>query len=189
MIAIGDTLISEDILDKKFICDLNACKGMCCVEGESGAPLEEEELSLIESVIDEVKPFMTKEGLETIQHGELFEIDQDGDYVTPLVNGAQCAYVFFDEKGITKCAFEQAYLLGKSDWKKPISCHLYPVRLTELKDFTAVNYHTWHLCDPACKLGAEMGVRVYEFLKEPLIRKFGESWYENLQNADKNRDL
>ena len=180
MIAIGDTLISEDILEKQFVCNLNACKGMCCIEGESGAPLEEEEIQLLESVIEEVKPFMRKEGIEVIENGELFEIDQDGDYVTPLIDGAECAYVFFDENGITKCSIEKAYLEGKTDWKKPSSCHLYPVRLTQLKDFIAVNYHTWHLCDPACDLGKELGIEVFKFLEEPLRTKFGDNWYEEL---------
>lgn len=183
MIAIGQTLISEEILEKKFLCDLNSCKGMCCVEGESGAPLEEGEIQELEAVIDAVKPYMRKEGLEILEQGEVFEIDIDGDYVTPLVNNNECIYVFFDEKGISKCAIEKAYLEGKTDWKKPISCHLYPIRITELKDFLALNYHSWDICSPACKLGEAMQVSVVDFLKEPLQRKFGDDWYNQLQEA------
>ena len=185
MIAIDDTLISDEVFEKKFLCDLKSCKGMCCVEGESGAPLEEEELNLLESVIDAVKPYMRKEGLEVIENSELFSIDADGDYVTPLVNNEECVYVYFEEDGTAKCAIEKAYLENETDWKKPISCHLYPVRLTKLKDFIAVNYHTWDLCNPACKLGEELAVSVVDFLKEPLIRKFGEAWYDKLKEAEK----
>lgn len=187
MIAINHTLISEDIFDKKFVCDLNACKGECCVSGDSGAPLNKKELKILDKIYNSVKPYMNEKGIATIDKQGTYVLDKDGDYTTPLVSeGAECAYVFFDEKNIAKCAIEQAYLAGKIDpiaigWKKPISCHLYPIRITEYKEYDAVNYHSWHICKPACECGQQLNVPVYKFLKEPLIRKYGEAWYEELE--------
>lgn len=183
MISIGKTLISTEIFDKQFVCDLSACKGQCCIDGESGAPLHEDELEKLDEVMDEVRPYMRKEGLESIEKHGLYEIDMDGDYVTPLVNGEECAYVNFDEKGVAKCAIENAYNEGKTSWKKPISCHLYPIRIKELKDFDALNYHHWPICEAACTLGQSLSVEVYRFLKEPLIRKYGVDWYGELEEA------
>ena len=184
MIMIDDKLVSDELFEKKFVCDLGACKGACCVEGESGAPLEEEELDILEGVIDEVKPYMRKEGLAAIEKSGLYEIDTDGEYVTPLVRGKECAYVSFDRNGTAKCSIEQAYRDGKINFPKPVSCHLYPIRLTELKDFTALNFHHWPICKPAHTCGAKLDVKVYRFLKEPLIRKFGDSFFEKLQAAE-----
>lgn len=186
MIIIQDTLVSEDVLEENFVCDLNACKGACCVEGDSGAPLELDELDKLEEVYEEVKPYLRPEGIKAIEEKGLYTVDSDGDFVTTLVGEhGECAFVFYDERGIAKCGIEQAYRDGKIDWKKPISCHLYPVRLEKLKDYTALNYHRWGLCDPACKLGDELKVPVYKFLKEPLIRKFGETWYAELEEVAK----
>ena len=180
MIQINDTVVSEILLEKKFVCDLNKCMGACCVEGDAGAPLEESELEELENVFPLVKEYLSDKNIEALKE-DLFTIDKDGEYVTQLVNRKECAFVFFDEKGITKCSIEQAYLEGKTKFKKPISCHLFPVRLTQYKNFIAVNYAHWDICDDACKLGDELGVPTYQFLKEPLIRKFGKTWFEELE--------
>ena len=186
MIAIDNTIVSEHLLEKKFVCDLNACKGECCVQGESGAPLDEEEIAILEDIWDEVKPYLPKDGVKAIEKQGVFVIDSDGDYTTPLVKGKHCAFTIFDD-GIAKCGIEQAYYDKKIDWKKPISCHLYPVRITKYKDYEAVNYHKWDICKPACECGAKLDVPVYKFLKEPLIRKYGKDWYKQLELADKMR--
>ncbi len=180
MIAIDNTLVSEHLLEKKFVCDLEACKGACCVEGESGAPLEEEEIPILEEIYDKVKPYMDKDGIKAIDKQGFYVIDEDGDYTTPLIKGAQCAFVYFDDTNTAKCAIEKAHREGKIDFQKPISCHLYPVRIKKYKSYEAVNYHKWHLCKPACVCGAKLDVPVYRFLKEPLIRRFGEDWYAQL---------
>lgn len=186
MIAIGQTLISEDLLEKKFVCDLNACKGACCVAGDSGAPLDKSELKQLEEVLDAVKPYMNKKGLAAIQKHGPYVVDSDGDYTTTLVGEkAECAFVVFDENKIAKCAIEQAYSEGKIKWKKPISCHLYPVRITRYKGYDAVNYSHWDICAPACACGEKLDVPVYKFLKEPLIRKYGRAWYAELEQSAK----
>jgi hypothetical protein len=186
MIAIDRTLISEDLLDKKFVCDLNACKGACCVAGDSGAPLDKEELKILDSIVENVKPYMVKKGIKAIEKHGTYVVDGDGDYTTTLVSpGAECAFVFFDENKIAKCAIEQAYYDGKIGWKKPISCHLYPVRITKHKEYDAVNYDKWSVCKPACSCGEKLDVPVYKFLKEPLIRKYGKDWYKELEKSAK----
>lgn len=186
MIAIDKTLISEDLLEKKFVCDLNACKGACCVAGDSGAPLEKDELPILDSILEKVKPYMVKKGIKAVEKYGSYVIDGDGDYTTTLVSpGAECAFVFFDENKIAKCAIEQAYYDGKIDWKKPISCHLYPVRITAHKEYDAVNYDKWSICKPACECGAKLDVPVYKFLKEPLIRKYGKDWFKQLEKSAK----
>lgn len=184
MIALGHTLISEDVFDKKFVCDLNACKGECCVAGDSGAPLHKKELKILDKIYPEVKPYMNALGIAAVEKQGSYVLDSDGDYTTTLVaEGAECAFVYFDEQNIAKCAIEKAYLEGKIDWKKPISCHLYPIRITEHRDYDAVNYHSWHICKPACDCGKQLDVPVYRFLKEPLIRKYGEAWYQELDQV------
>lgn len=184
MIAIDKTLISEDVLEKKFVCDLNACKGECCVAGASGAPLDKEELPILDSVLEEVKPYMNKKGLMAIENSGAYVIDSDGDYTTTLVSSeAECAFVYFDENKIAKCAIEKAYLEGKIKWKKPISCHLYPIRISKHKHYDAVNYSKWNICKPACECGKKLDVPVYKFLKEPLIRKYGKNWYKELEKS------
>lgn len=183
MIQINDTIISELLLEKRFVCNLNACKGACCVEGDAGAPLLEDELDELERVFPYVKEYLTDESIEALET-DLYTIDTDGDFVTQLVNGKECAFVFFDENNITKCSIEQAYLDGKVSFKKPISCHLFPVRLKEFKSFTAVNYEDIEICKDACELGEKLGVKTYQFLKEPLIRKFGEKWFNELELID-----
>lgn len=184
MIAIDKTLISEDLLEKKFVCDLNACKGACCVAGDSGAPLDEDELPILESILDKVKPFMVKKGLKAIEKHGPYVVDSDGDYTTTLVGeGAECAFVYFDETKTAKCAIEKAFYEGVITWKKPISCHLYPVRISKHKSYDAVNYSKWDVCKPACECGKKLDVPVYKFLKEPLIRKYGKEWFRQLEKS------
>lgn len=183
MHEIKDTLISDDIFDKKFVCDLASCKGACCIDGDSGAPLSEEECSILDDIYDDVKPYMLPGGIARVEEEGTYVMDSDGDLVTPLVNDKACAYVFYDEAGITKCAIEKANLEGKIDFRKPISCHLFPVRLKEYPTFTAVNVQLLEICKCACDLGTELKVPVYKFLKEPLIKRFGNAWYEELEKA------
>lgn len=183
MIAIEDTLVSDDLLQRRFVCDLSACKGACCVEGESGAPLELEEVNLLEDDIDKIKPFLREAGRKVIDKHGVFTVDPDGDYVTPLVGGRECAFATFDDNGVAKCGIEQAHNAGATSLKKPVSCHLYPVRLKQLKRAVAVNYHEWPICAPACACGDKLQVPVYVFLKEALIRRFGAEWYEQLTAA------
>ncbi|EID75871.1 DUF3109 family protein [Imtechella halotolerans] len=185
MFQIDKTIVSEEIISNDFVCNLSACKGACCIDGEAGAPLEESELSILESIYPSVKPYLRPEGLTAIEAQGVYIKGVDGDWETPLIDGADCAYVIFDNKGVALCAIEKAYNEGKIDWKKPISCHLYPVRVKQYSDFSAVNYHRWYICDNACSLGKELTVPVYKFVKEALIRKFGNQWYEELEEVAK----
>ncbi len=184
MIQIEDKLISEDIFSEEFVCNLSRCKGACCVEGDIGAPLVKEETVILDRIFEQVKPYLRKEGVEAIEKQGTWVIDpNDGDYVTPMVEDKECAYVIFDEKGITKCGIEKAYEDGAVDWQKPISCHLYPIRVDEYRTFTALNYHKWEICSDACTLGKELKVPIYKFVKTPLIRKYGEEFYQTLCDA------
>ena len=179
MIQVEDKIISRDVFEKHFVCDLNACKGACCVEGDSGAPLLKEEENILDEIYEKVKPYMREEGIVEIENQGVAVYDLDGDLTTPLVNNRECAFVIF-ENGITKCAIEKAYLDAKIKFKKPISCHLFPIRITEYKDFEAVNYEEIKICKPAFECGSKLEVPVYVFLKEPLIRNYGEHWYNKL---------
>ena len=185
MFQLGKTIVSEDIIEKDFICNLSACKGACCVDGDAGAPLEKEEADILEDIYPKVNPFLRKEGIEAIEKQGTFITTEDGELETPLINGADCAYVIFDENDIALCAIEEAYNQGEVTWKKPVSCHLYPVRVKDYSEFSAVNYHHWQICDDACTLGKELQVPVYKFVKEALIRKFGEDWYMELEKVAK----
>jgi len=190
MLQIDDTIISLDLLDECFVCDLNTCKGNCCIEGDDGAPLEESEVKIIEELLPIIWDDLTEKSKVVIKEQGVSYIDDDGEPVTSIVNGAECVFTYTDETGICKCSIEKAFREGKTDFYKPISCHLYPVRLQKYEEYTAVNYHRWSVCNCARKLGGKLGVPVYTFLKEPLIRKFGEAWYEQLVIADselKNR--
>ncbi len=184
MLQIDNTIVSLDLLDEKFVCDLASCKGVCCIEGDDGAPLEDEEVKIIEDLLPVIWPDLTDASKEVIEKQGVFYIDREGEPVTSIVNGAECVFTYTDENGICKCAIEKAYREGKTDFYKPISCHLYPVRLQKYDEFTAVNYHQWGVCNCARTLGNKLSVPVYRFLKEPLIRKFGEDWYTQLQIAD-----
>ena len=183
MIQIDDKLISEDLFSEEFVCNLAKCKGICCVEGDAGAPLDEDETKILDEIYPKIKSYLRPEGIEAIEEQGTYTLDFEGDLVTPLVNNAECAYVIFDEKGYTKCAIEKAYEDGVINWQKPISCHLYPIRITEYSNFSAINYHEWDICSDACTLGKELGVKVYQFLKKPLIRKYGEEFYQTLSEA------
>jgi len=190
MLQIDDTIISLELLDESFVCDLEICKGNCCIEGDDGAPLENSEVQILENLIPIIWDDLTEKSKEVIRNQGVSYIDDDGEPVTSIVNGEECVFTYTDDSGICKCAIEKAYREGKTDFYKPISCHLYPVRLQQYPDYTAVNYHRWKVCNCARKLGGKLGMPVYKFLKEPLIRKFGEEWYEQLENADaelKNR--
>lgn len=184
MIQIGNTIISSEIFEKKFVCDLEKCRGACCVEGDSGAPLDKDELKVLDKIYPQVKPYLSEDGIKSIEKYGKYLIDSDGDYVTPLVNGElECAYTIF-EGGIAKCGIEKAYLDGKIKFHKPISCHLYPIRIQKLKSGDeALNYHKWDLCKAACSLGKKLEVPIYKFLKDPLIRKYGKKWYQELEIA------
>ncbi|MEX0996813.1 MAG: DUF3109 family protein [Flavobacteriaceae bacterium] len=183
MFQIGKTIVSEDIIEKDFVCNLSACKGECCIAGEAGAPLEEEEVQILKGIYEDVKPFLRPEGIAAIEkQGTFIETDKCA-LETPLVDGAECAYVTFTDKGIASCGLEDAYNAGKTHFRKPISCHLYPVRVQNYSSFAAVNYHKWPICDDACVLGKELQVPVYKFVKDALVRKFGEDWYGELEEV------
>lgn len=182
MILIENTCISDDIEDQEFVCNLDKCKGACCVEGDSGAPLDEDELAILDEIYPEVEPYLTEAGKKVIATEGTWTKDWDGDYVTPIINGRECAYAIYDQKGILKCAIEEAYNDGKISYKKPISCHLYPIRVTKYEQYHALNYDRWEICSPACSLGQQLKVPVYKFLKAPLIRAYGEHWYQQLSD-------
>ena len=182
MLIIGEALVSEDILEKKFVCHLDKCKGQCCVSGDRGAPLVEDEIIIIQNNIEAIKPFMDKEGLALLSKNGFHEIDpDDGELITTCRDGGACVFVVF-ENGITQCAIEKANKAGKTDFKKPMSCHLYPIRASKYGDYTVLNYDKWDVCNHACSLGEELNIPVYKFLKEPLTRKMGPEWYQDLEN-------
>ncbi|MCM4167995.1 hypothetical protein KCTC52924_01184 [Arenibacter antarcticus] len=181
MFQLGKTIVSEEIIENDFLCNLTACKGACCVDGEAGAPLEDRETEILVDIYSRVKPFLRPEGIAEIEKQGAFIRGEDGEWETPLVNGSECAYAVFKENGTAKCGLEEAYEQGATKWKKPVSCHLYPVRVREYSELTAVNYHKWEICDPACSLGSELKVPIYKFVKDALIRKFGKKWYAELE--------
>jgi len=182
MFQLGKTIVSEEILEKEFVCNLSACKGACCVDGDAGAPLTEEETRILEEVYPKIKPYLRKEGIESIDKQGTWIKGWDGSLETPLIEGKDCAYVIFDQ-GTALCAIEQAYNEGVIDWKKPVSCHLYPIRIKDFSEFSAVNYDRWDICNDACTLGKELGVPVYKFVKEALVRRFGQEWYNELEKV------
>ena len=183
MIVVGNTIVSDDIADQCFGCDLAHCKGACCVDGDSGAPLREEEVPILEAVLPEVEPYMTEEGIAAVREQGVAVRDKDGDLGTPLISGNACAYITYDDNGCALCAIEKAYRtnnftfhLSPFTFPKPVSCHLYPIRVEDYGEFTAVNYHQWDIC--RCAKGH--GNPLYITLKEPLIRRFGIEWYDEL---------
>jgi hypothetical protein len=183
MIEHRGTLISEDLFEERFVCDLNACKGACCVEGESGAPLEEDEAKLLAELWPMIKPYIPESGQCAVAEYGTSVVDSDGDLVTPLVEGhKECAFTVF-ENGIALCGIEKAWKAGAIPFRKPISCHLYPIRIAKLKFHEGLNYHRWQLCKPACACGAKLGVPVFRFLKDALTRKYGAPWYAELEEV------
>lgn len=184
MIEHRGTLISEDLFEKRFVCDLNACKGACCVEGASGAPLEVEEETLLRELWPKIRPYIPEKGQRAIDEHGVSEVDEDGDLVTTLVEGrGECAFTVFDEKGIALCGVEKAWKDGAIPFRKPISCHLYPIRIAKLKFHDGLNYHRWPICKPACECGAKLDVPVFRFLKDSLTRKYGADWYAELEEV------
>lgn len=190
MIEIDDKIVSADLLRECFACDLTQCKGLCCVEGNAGAPLEAEEVEWLEREYPNYKPYLPSEGIAALEDQGFAVVDSDGDLTTPLVHDAQCAYAY-TENGVTLCALEKAWQEGKSPFRKPISCHLYPIRLMRFSNGTVgLNYHRWSVCAPARRCGARLGIPVYKALREPIIRHFGRAFYEALEAAEvllKNR--
>ena len=182
MIIIDDILISDEILNEEFVCHLEKCKGGCCVDGDAGAPLNKDELKKVKASYKLIQHEMTPEAIAEVKRVGTHTTDEDFGYVTPAVNGGICVYGYTDARGIVKCLIEKAYLEGKTDFKKPISCHLYPIRETKNTNYIALNYQPREtLCAPACALGKKVGVKVYQFLKEPLIRKYGEEFYKAIE--------
>lgn len=184
MIQIEDTIVSFDLFEKKFSCDLKQCKGICCVEGDSGAPLEKEEPYKIEENYEAIQCYMKPAGREAVQRQGFAVIDRDGDLVTPLIEGRECAYAI-EEEGSCWCAIEKAWAEGKSGFRKPVSCHLYPVRVSRYEGFEALNYNKWDICHCAVLKGQQEGIPLYRFLKNALIERYGEEWYEQLEYAAK----
>jgi hypothetical protein len=180
MIQIKDTLISEDVFETCFVCDLGKCKGMCCVEGDAGAPLTHEEYEAIKDVLPEIWDDLLPKARELIEKQGIAYIDGDGELVTSIIKGRECVFTYFDADGVCRCAIDNAFREGKISVQKPISCHLYPIRLRKYDDFTALNYDRWSVCRPALRLGKKTGIKLYQFLKEPLICKFGEEWYQEV---------
>lgn len=185
MLLIKDTLVSLDLVERFFVCDLDSCLGQCCIDGDAGAPLLEEEKQAIDAHLEDILPLLNPSARSIIEEYGSSYIDEEGDLVTQIVEGKDCVFTTYAEGGKCLCALEKAYRKGKLPQLKPSSCHLYPVRLKQYGDMTAVNLHRWKICKCAEILGRSKKVRAYEFLKEPLIRKFGEGWYEELCCAAK----
>jgi len=180
MIEVGHVILTDDIKDEYFVCDLAKCKGACCVEGDLGAPLNDDELEIMEDIYPEVEPYLSEKGRKVIEKQGIYVFDKDDEFSTPTIGSKECAYAIYDDAGILKCSIEQAYLNGKINYQKPISCHLYPLRVSRYETFEAVNYDHWHICKDACSNGLSLQVPLYKFLRQPLVRKFGEDWYKEL---------
>jgi hypothetical protein len=186
VIAIDNILISDEVVDSQFVCDLSKCKGGCCEDGDAGAPLTKDELDEVNKAYEAVKPYLTAAGLKATEKHGRYEYDREFGWVTPTIEGKMCAYGYRDKQGVIMCAFEQAYNEGKTSWKKPISCHLYPIKVKKTKEFEMVNYEPREgMCSPACVLGKKLKVPTYVFLREALIRKYGEEFYQLLERAAK----
>lgn len=181
VIEIEGKLFSSELFEEKFVCDLAACKGACCVEGDSGAPMTDEEASILEDELENIKPYLRPEGIKAIEKDGVFTIDWDSEKVTPLVNGKECAFAIFDDNGTAKCGIEKAWEEGETKFRKPISCHLYPIRVTQLKEYEALNYHRWKICEPACDCGSKLNVPIFRFLKDALIQNYGADFFAALE--------
>lgn len=181
MIQIDDVIVSLDVFREKFLCNLEACKGECCIEGDAGAPVEEDEVKKLEECLPAVWELLSLEAKAVIEKQGVVYTDEEGDLVTSIVNGKDCVFTCYGEKGCCFCAIEKAFREGKCDFYKPVSCHLYPIRIDNCGPFKAVNYHRWDVCKAAVLLGKKENLPIYKFLKEPLIRKFGKDWYAELE--------
>lgn len=182
MLEIGNTIVGLDVLSEFFLCDISKCKGICCYEGDSGAPVEDDEKQQIEEALPFIREYLTDKAIEILDRQGATYIDEEGDLVTSIVDGKECIFTY-KQNGVWMCAFEKAFNEGKIPFRKPVSCHLYPIRLRKFRKFTAVEYHRWDVCSEACKLGKINKLPIYKFLKEPLIRKFGAEWYAELEEA------
>jgi hypothetical protein len=182
MIQIGETIISTDLITEQFTCDLQQCKGACCVLGDSGAPLYENEKIVLNQIFHSIKTFLRPEGVKAIEKQGTSVIDRENDCVTPLVEGKECAYAVF-ENGIARCGIEKAFIAGATTFRKPLSCYLYPVRIKKYKSFEAVNYDIWSICDPARVHGTNLHAPLYEYTAPALRQKYGGEWYSMLQQA------
>lgn len=190
MIAIGNVLVSDDVIQEKFVCDLSKCKGGCCEDGDAGASLEKSEMELLKKEFDKVKPYLTPEGITEIERTGRYQYDREFGWVTPTINGKMCVYGFRDKQGVIKCGIEKAHAEGKISWNKPISCHLFPIRTSfnKKEKLEYVNYEPREvLCSPACALGKKLKVPVYQFLRESIIRKYGAEFYEALEAVAKHK--
>ena len=185
MMEIDDKVVSLDLITNKFVCDLEKCKGVCCVKGESGAPLEEDEAEILEREFANIRQYLRNEGNKAIEHQGPWIIDSDMEKVTPLIDGKECAYAIF-EKGIARCGIEIANEAGATFFRKPISCHIYPIRVKKYKGFTSVNYDRWPICDPARECGEKKDVPVYRFLRESIERKYGVDFYKKLERISQS---
>lgn len=188
MIQIGEVVVTLDLFKEKFCCNLEVCKGGCCIEGDAGAPLEEHEVLALEEALPVVESQLSPEAREVIAKQGVCYVDEEGDLVTSIVNGKDCVFTCYDEKGCAYCAVEYAYREGKIPFRKPISCFLYPARIKQYTDFKVLNYHRWKVCEAAVLLGEKENIPLYRFLKEPLIRKFGEAWYRELEQVAEELD-
>jgi len=188
LLELNDKILTVDILQEKFTCDLGKCKGACCIEGSDGAPLSDEEVTTIEELLPQIKPYMRPEAIKWVEESGISYEDWENEPVTQIINGKECVFVYFDEENIAKCAIEKGFLEGKYKYKKPISCYLYPIRVKKYEKFTALNYHQWDICGDARTLGKETDLSVFEFLKNPIITKFGEDFYKELVEVKKEVD-
>jgi hypothetical protein len=185
MIEIDGKIIGTDIITEKFLCDLSGCKGICCVEGNAGAPLEEDEARTLAGEYENYKPYMTAAGIGAVEEQGFSVTDGDGDLVTPLIGNAECAYSYTDD-GVTLCAVERAWAEGRTPFRKPVSCHLYPIRVMRFGDGShGLNYHRWAVCSAARELGREKGVPMFRMLKDAIVRRFGDEFFEAMEEAEK----
>ncbi|HBB93671.1 MAG: hypothetical protein A2X22_10335 [Bacteroidetes bacterium GWF2_49_14] len=188
MLEIDRTLVSLEVLSRKFCCNLQACKGSCCVHGDAGAPLTIEETGYLDDYMDELRPYLSTDGIMALVEEGMYMRDIDGELVTTLIRGGECAYTVFED-GISFCAIEKAFHAGDIPFNKPVSCHLYPIRIKSYDDFDAINFDEWDICKPALPEGERQGLPVYQFVREALIRKYGTEWYDQLDYAASNLDL
>ena len=186
MVEIEDKLISDDLFKKKFVCDLQKCKGACCVEGDAGAPLTNDEVLLIEENLLLIKNRMRPQGIYSVAKHGVFYNDSEGEKVTTLINGKECAFVFFDKNNIAKCSIEATYSKNEINFNKPMSCHLYPIRVKKHNNFSAINIDDWHICKPACDCGKILNIPVFKFLKDAITRKWGKEFFNQLDEVYSN---
>ncbi len=183
MVEVGDKVVSLDVFDTMFSCDYLKCKGICCVEGDSGAPLLKDEVQELEAYLPDIEHLLSPRARKVIAEQGVSYIDEEGDMVTSIVDGQDCVFTMYNEIGGCQCAYEKVFFEGKIPFRKPLSCQLYPIRLSYYKDFTAVNYHKWNVCSCALKKGKREGVAVYQFLEDALVRAFGQEWYDELKEV------